>query len=215
VIPNVPALILTGDLDQNVAPAESAQLTKVFPDSTLVSLKEAGHHEVFNLQSQCAGEIVRRFISTLSAGDTHCANRIVVHLFARGRFPYRVARGRKGNVSRRSAARITAGTVTDAFLRSFLGGGRGVGLRGGTFQAKFDDTNETLQLHGARFVRDLAVTGTVHFRRYSRVDATLRMRGATHGTVHVSGLLFDPAATRLRIRGVVDGKFVNVTVPAT
>jgi pimeloyl-ACP methyl ester carboxylesterase len=215
VVANVPALVLTGELDQNVPPVESAAVAQMFPNSTVVNLKEAGHHEVFNLQSECAGAIVRNFVQTLQAGDTSCAKRIPVRVFARGRFPARVARDRKGHPSRSSAARITADTVTDATLRTFLGGGSGAGLRGGTFKAKFSDSGETIALRRVRFARDLAVTGTVHYRGYMRFESTLRIRGATRGTLHVTGRWLGPDVTRLRIRGVVAGRFVHTTVPAT
>jgi hypothetical protein len=187
----------------------------MFPTSTVVNLRESGHHTVFSLQSDCSGAIVRHFVQTLQAGDTSCARRIGFRVFARGRFPTRVARDRKGHASRSSAARITAATVTDAFLRSFLGGGSGVGLRGGTFKATFSDNGETMQLRRARFARDLAVSGTVHYRGYTRLESTLRVSGATHGTLHVTGAWLGAGVTRLRIRGVVDGRFVDVTVPAT
>jgi pimeloyl-ACP methyl ester carboxylesterase len=218
VVPGVPALILTGDLDVSVPPAESARLTEMFPNSRLVTVKNAGHHTVFTLQSACSGAIVRRFLRTLQAGDTSCANRIPGRFTAVGRFPARVWRDKKGHPSARSAARITVGTVRDAFERGFLQDGpelQGRGLHGGTFHGRYTNEGETLSLKGARFARDLAVTGVAHYANGRGLDATLRVRGATSGTVRVRGLIFDLRATRLKVTGVIGGRIVKMTVPAT
>jgi pimeloyl-ACP methyl ester carboxylesterase len=218
VIPGVPALILTGDLDVNVPPAESAQLTKLFPNSTLVNLKNAGHHTVFTFQFACSGAIVRHFLQSLQAGDTSCANRIPGRFTAVGRFPARVWRDKKGRPSARSAARITVGTMKDAFERGFLQDGpelQGPGLHGGTFHGRYTDQGETLSLKGARFARDLAVTGTIQYLNGRGLEAKLRVRGATSGSVRIRGLLFDNAATRLKVTGVIGGRIVKLTVPAT
>ena len=217
-VAGVPALVLTGELDAGLPPAESTQVTRMFPNSTVVNLKGSGHHTVFHFQAACSGAIVRRFLTTLQTGSTACAKRITFHITAVGRFPARVWRSKKGHPSARSAARITVGTVRDAFVRGFLQDGpalRGPGLRGGSFHGQFTNSGETLHLDGARFARDLAVSGTIHYVNGRRLDTTLRLRGATRGTVRIRGFLFDERATSLRVTGVVGGRIVKLSVPAT
>lgn len=218
VVPGVPALVLTGDLDAGLPPAESRQVTKVFPNSKTVNLKESGHHTVFGFQFACSGAIVRHFLRTLQPGNTSCANRIPFRLSAVGRFPARVWRYKKGRPSARSAARITVATMRDAFERGFLQDGpalRGRGLHGGTFHGRYTNDGETLHLNRARFARDLAVSGTIHYVNGRPLHATLRVKGAVRGTVLIRGFLFDTHATRLTVTGVVGGRIVKLTVPAT
>jgi hypothetical protein len=129
-----------------------------------------------------------------------------------------VWRDKKGRPSARSAARITVATMRDAFERGFLQDGPGLhgpGLHGGTFHGRYSDQGETLSLKGARYARDLAVTGTIQYVNGRGLDATLRVRGATSGTVRIRGLLFDDRATRLKVTGVIGGRIVRLTVPAT
>jgi hypothetical protein len=190
----------------------------MFPNSTVVSLKGSGHHTVFSFRSACSGEIVRHFLQTLTAGSTTCANHIGYRVTGVGRFPSRVWRFNNGHASPVSAANITVGTVKDAFERGFLQNGptlRGRGLHGGTFHGRFGNNGEVLHLLRARWVRDLAVTGTVNYRGYRQIDGTLTLRGAITGRLRVRGFLFDTSATRLKVTGVVGGRQVKITVPAT
>jgi pimeloyl-ACP methyl ester carboxylesterase len=216
VVPGVPALVLIGDLDLNVPPRESATLTRMFPRSTVVNLTESGHHTVFSFQSACAGAMVRHFIRTLGAGQTGCASRIPYHVSAVGRFPGRVPRDEHRKVRTRSAARIAAATVEDAFERMFLSSNqRGVGLHAGTFDGRFTNSGAILNLHRVRLARDLSVTGTAHHRQYSVLDATLAIRGATRGSLRVRGILFNRGATRLTITGRLGRHKIRTSVPAT
>jgi pimeloyl-ACP methyl ester carboxylesterase len=218
VVAGVPALILTGDLDLNVPASESAQLTQMFPRSTLVNLAESGHHTAFNAQSECSIALILRFVRTLGAGDTRCARRIGYVFPAVGRFPVNATRDRHGRVLRRSAARITGGAVVDSFRRSFLSDGpkpSGAGLRGGTFQGRFTDSGETLHLRGVRYARDLAISGAVRYVQYQRLRGRLAVKGAVRGTLHVRGTWNSPGATRLTVAGRLGGRRVKVTIPAT
>ena len=210
VVPDVPALVITGDLDLSVPPAESLHATEMFPRSTVVDLAESGHHVVFNAQADCAGEIVRSFVSTLDAGDTGCSRKPAYKFPGVGRFPLRVT-------SRKAAARTAADTLLDGLRRTFMASDQekpsGAGLRGGKFRGRFFDDRETLHLERARFARNLAVTGNANWKGYVKLSAKLKLRGVVRGTVRVRGTWNNPAATKLTITGRIDGRRVKATIP--
>jgi hypothetical protein len=208
VVPDVPAFIISGDLDLNVPPAESHALTAMFPKSHVVDLTSSGHHVLFNSRGDCAVELIVNFIKALDPGDTSCAPDSPIVWAGVAEFPRR-AHGAK------QVARVAAATVTDAIRRSFRQDvPNGVGLRGGTYKGKFGDSGETLRLKRARFARNLAVTGKVEYKGYMTVDARVRLAGAFKGRVHVRGLWAAPGATTLKITGKVNGRKVSLSVPA-
>ena len=79
----------------------------------------------------CVSGIVRRFLTTLSAGDTSCASRIEeIHTVPRSRCGWRGWQSRTSRQGRVGGGRGGA----DAFARWWLMYGyTGHGLRGGTF----------------------------------------------------------------------------------
>ena len=175
----VPALLMGGELDYLDVAAERT-LLRVFPAGTpFVTIANGGH--VTSLWSPCAAGIAVHFLQTLQPGDTTCASD------TRGPtgMPFGAALGtlqiqgvsgfprRAGRHPRRVAALAWA-TVRDAAYRSFrLAGPKGRGLRGGTFRLRKD----RIVLRGARFARDVRVTGSVAFKRAtSRVTGTVRVR---------------------------------------
>jgi pimeloyl-ACP methyl ester carboxylesterase len=203
----VPALILTGDIDLSVPPVESAEARKQFPESTVVELAAAGHHTAFSARFDCATKVIDHFVADLAAGDTACAKKPRFVYSGVAAFPRRAGR------SRAAVARVTTATILDALERTFLGADpSGVGLRGGSFTSKFADKGLTVKLRGARFAKDLPVSGKVFYRRYTELDAKVRVAG---GKLRVSGVWASPGATRLEIRGTVRGRHIALSVPAT
>jgi hypothetical protein len=112
--------------------------------------------------------------------------------------------------------------LLDRWVQTYEPGG--VGLRGGRWTADGDEV-VTFRLTGYRLVRDLAVSGTVRWSRYSnrvtfdvRVTRTTRtgrpVRGAT-----VDGHLVGSWNTRARgerasLRGVLGGQPVRASLLA-
>jgi hypothetical protein len=184
----------------------------MFPGSTVVSLKESGHHTIFNSRSACSQAVIAQFIDTLAAGDTSCAGKFDYTFPAVGSFSARV----HGN--RRAAARAAASSLTDALLRSFLSNdgqkADGAGLRGGKYHGVFGRKGETMHLDHVKFVRDLTVTGDASYVGFRKLRSTLHLKGSVSGTVHVSGFWNDTAAKRLSITGRLGGRKVAFTVPA-
>ena len=94
--PHVPTLVLTGDLDVNVPLEATSKVAALFPNSTSVTIPEAGHEASF--WSQCAQELASRFIRTLQVGDASCASEPEVVFPALGRFPLVVSQARAADV---------------------------------------------------------------------------------------------------------------------
>jgi pimeloyl-ACP methyl ester carboxylesterase len=227
VVPGLPALVLTGDLDLSVPPSESEQLTRMFPRASVVSLTESGHHTAFSFQSLCAQALIVHFVDTLHAGDTSCARHAGLVVPAVASFPRRAASHGDserpttsaddpgGGALRQRVATIAAATVTDALRRSFIQTQpNGVGLRGGTFQFEEASSGPIIHLVGARFAEDVAVTGDATVAEFLTLDANLTVAGAAQGTLRVHGIWLDPAATRLTITGLLDGHQISTSVPA-
>jgi hypothetical protein len=202
-----------GGLDYLDVAAERT-LLPLFPAGTpFVTVANGGH--VTSLWSSCAARIAAHFLETLHPGNTTCA------ADTRGQtgMPYGSARGklqiqgvwgfprRAGRHPRRVAA-LAWDTVEDAVYQSFrLTGKKGRGLRGGTFTLRKDK----IVLHGARFARDVRVTGRVRFARAtSRVTGRIAVRGALRGALRVRATLWDAKHPKAALKGTVGGTRVSV-----
>ena len=100
--PNVPTLILNGDLD-NITPLADARVVAArFPRSTLVVMQNSGHVTALQDQNDCAAPIYEHFVRTLERGrhvvrGAHArgAGRAVVPAHARGCRPGAAVAGRR------------------------------------------------------------------------------------------------------------------------
>jgi hypothetical protein len=128
---------------------------------------------------------VRRFIRTLSAGDTSCADRIAevrtVDRFPRrstGAAPADPRPGDQSSVADRRVAAVAAATVADAIERWRLNyDGSSRGLRGGRWTWSGDRLTR-FRFTGARFTRDVPVYGGATWRLGTgAVTADLRIPG--------------------------------------
>jgi hypothetical protein len=153
---------------------------------------------------------VRRFIRTLSAGDTSCAAQIaevrVVDRFPRRARDATPADG-TGSLRARRIAAVAAATVADTIQRwalNYSGGGRG--LRGG----RWNYTGTRLvrfRLHATRLARDVPVTGTATWRLSTgAVRARLRVPG---GRLRARWNLRRPLAV-----ATLHGRGLRATMPA-
>jgi hypothetical protein len=232
----VPALVLAGDLDFGFprSPANSKPLTRLWPHSDYVQLANSGHLAADGARSDCAVPIIMHFIAELGPGDTSCARNAGAASFPGvGRFARTAKRARPARIAPdsqdrswrldRRVARVATGAITDALRRAILQPepSNGVGLRGGTFDApSFDDAGATVKLHGARFARDVAVTGTDKYLFQTQsIDARVTVDGprGEDGALQVKGVWFGlgTPTTVLRVRGSLAGRRVALLVPAT
>ena len=224
--PSMPVLVLDGDLDVITPMGDSVRAASLFPGATLVPVANFGHVTALADFDGCTSGIVRRFLRTLSPGDTSCASRIQeIHVVPE--FPRRAAGApaaepagdddRSTAIARR-VAWAAAWAVGDAFARwNLMYGARGHGLRGGSFVAAgayYSRGPVTLRFRRARFVSDVAVSGkAVWDRRAGTVRARLRIAGARSGSLRIRWRTRDTRSVA-SLRGQLGGRRVQLLTPA-
>jgi pimeloyl-ACP methyl ester carboxylesterase len=231
--PHTPVLIFDGQFDQATPLADALKVAHSWPNSTFVEVANSNHVTAEGDFQNCTSVILRRFIETLSAGNTSCARAMppvtVVSAFpehlAEAPVPHSVGSGAQAKVGRQ-AGWVSAQTVGDVLARWFnLGYGSsnagGRCLYGGTFKAHgpyFFTGPRSFTLHKCLFVEDLSVSGPVVWNDATQaVDATLRVQGpgGTTGSFSVrwkTGIYNWTASTT--VTGEYDGQNVDVQLPA-
>jgi len=231
---DVPALVLTGDIDLSTVSATARNVANAWPNSQLIKVLNAGHHTATPLGNRpdCADAIIAAFIAELTPTDTGCASRVGSVLPAVGRFAEKAAQARqarraggdRSTATDRRVATAAVAAVTDAFRRNFLFGdaGPGVGLRGGSFDSRINDEQDGIvsELDRVRFARDVAVSGRARYGFESEViRARVKVHGprGSRGRLRVSGVWFAffHDATSFKVRGRLAGHRVVLRVPAT
>ena len=224
--PDVPVLVLYGDLDVITPLGDSEAAAALFPNSTLVVVRNVNHVTALADYPGCAVGIMRRFLTALAPGDTSCAERRPeVHVVPE--FPARAAGapeaqsaggGDRSRARERRAAWSAAWAVGDAVARWWLMYGfDGHGLRGGTFTTTGEYLAYTpvrFRLRDSRFVSDVPVSGHVTWnRRRGRVTARLRLGGAVSGRLRLAWSLNETRAVA-SLRGRLGGRRVLLNMPA-
>jgi pimeloyl-ACP methyl ester carboxylesterase len=212
--PSVPTLVMAGDVDSVTSPEGARQTAAAFPNSTYVEVANMTHVTALADFSRCASDIVVRFVRTRDAGDTRCASEYsefrVVDKFTRR------AEGQGELPARRLTTLVGARTVGDVMARWYeMYGFEGMGLRGGEFTTT-GSRRVKWELNGVRWVVDVAVSGTASWDRTTgamRADIRLRGSGATPGHLTLRWNDWDRLA-KARVTGVLDGRQINVTIPA-
>jgi len=185
--PDIPALIISGELDNMTTIADGAAVAKQFPQGHQLIVANSFHVDALPpARSSCAAEIVRRFVRTFDPGDTSCAQSVpeirLVARFARQIHELEPARARAGNVAGAEQLRAvvaTVQTVGDVIARLASNTtGEGVGLRGGAFKFNRTESGYRLMLREVRWTEDLAVSGRVSWQpRGGGADASLTLAG--------------------------------------
>jgi pimeloyl-ACP methyl ester carboxylesterase len=184
--PDVPALIVSGELDSITTMADGAAVAASFRHGVQVRIANGFHVNALpRARSDCGAEIVRRFIATLAAGDISCASqappvRLVPRFSveARGLTP---AAGLPGNSASPRQLRVVSAAVQaagDLLARVDANStNHGRGLRGGTFRLNRSGAAVRIELHQVRWTRDVAVSGSIlrSSRRHGMVRARLRV----------------------------------------
>jgi pimeloyl-ACP methyl ester carboxylesterase len=217
--PDVPVLVLVGDLDSITLAEGSRIVADNFPNSTFVEVANMVHVAALADYSRCASDIVVRFVARGGdAGDMSCA-RQYNEVRTVDEFPVRLADVTpltRGTGSGRRAQVVTAAaqTVGDMFARWWsMFGEEGVGLRGGAFTTTGLDRVKFV-LHDLAWVRDLHVSGRGRWDRTTGdAGATLRLSGAATGRLTLTWNDWDRHA-RARVDGRVGGTEVHASVPA-
>ena len=186
--PDIPALIISGELDNMTTTADGALVTAAFKHGTQIHIANSFHVNALpRARSDCAARIARRFISSLTVGDTSCASEVpalrLVPRFARHASQLEAAVPVAGNRADAEQLRwVSAAVMTAGDVLARLGGnstGRGVGLRGGTFRVVNDASTAHVSLSGVRWTEDATISGNI--------DKSLARRGTVHATLQVAG----------------------------
>jgi pimeloyl-ACP methyl ester carboxylesterase len=198
IYPPTATLVLTGDLDRRVPYDEVSKVAALFPNSTLVSVTEAGHETVN--WGQCPIYLASGFVETLSVPDATCAKSPETVWPSVGRFPLYARDARPAQpdssvtnqigLQEEKVVSVAVATAVDAIQRSIINNnnGNGFGLRGGTFHTDYSST-WTITLTDSAFAKDVIVNGTIQWHADNSLDAELTVTGpgTAGGTLSVSG----------------------------
>lgn len=212
--PNTPTLVINGDLDSLTSPEGGRDTAEVFPNSTYVEVANTTHVTALGDFNRCASRIVRRFMRTLTAGDTSCASEYnelrLVERFDRS------TRDLDWGTLKLRTARVAAATVADVIARWLsMGGFTGVGLQGGTFETR-GGRHVTWDLDDVRWVGDVRVSGTISWDRTTgaiQASVSVRGKGAEPGNLALSWNDWDRNA-QATAGGTLGGTPVGFTFPA-
>ena len=221
--PDVPTLVLNGDLDTITAASGARLVAHRFPHSFYAELRNSIHVTAIYDRDGCASRLYVRFVRTLDPGDTSCAENVaevrVLPAFPRSLADAVPARSVAGDASRvldRRLASATAATVGDVIARWQVNyDGTGVGLRGGRWSYE-GDTLTVFTLHDVELVPGVAVSGKVRWSVYGGgVSASLQVAGGqgSRGTLQLSWSLRAPLA-QASVRGAVGGRALRATMLA-
>jgi pimeloyl-ACP methyl ester carboxylesterase len=211
--PNVPTLVLSGDLDSLTSPEGAHIVAAHFPNSTFVDTHNGIHVMGLGDNQHCASSIIVRFVRTLDAGDTSCAA-LYPPVRMIENFPETVD-AVSGNDLNTRIENVALNTVTDMFTRwADMLKSDGVGLRGGKFHTTGDPIAK-FTLNGLRWVTDAATSGNATWNRVTgdvTAHTTVVTDAGSHAALDLSWneWVTDPNAT---VRGTIDGHPVKATLP--
>ena len=222
--PDVPVLVLSGELDNMTNLADGAAAARHFPHARHVVIANSFHVNALpHARSECAAVLVRRFMQTLATGDEGCAAAVpavrLVARFARAARELAPARAAAGNRGADEALRVVSAallTAEDVIVRAVeSGAGPGTGLRGGTFAAAAAGGGYRLTLADVRWTEDVVVSGRIDApRRSGVVRAHLEVRApAGSGPLELEwseGV----SGARAAARGTLNGVPVVAEAPA-
>lgn len=221
--PDVPTLVLNGDLDTITTSAQAAEAAERFSGSTFVEVRNSVHVTALYDKDDCASRIYVRFLKTLEPGDTSCASGIpelhLVPSFATRLQDVAPADSAAGDASIRSdrqLAAAAAATAADVLARWWVNyDGTSVGLRGGTWSYEGDDP-VVFDLDAVEFVPGVKVTGTA---RWNVADRTFTARVDVTGPRGASGELriawpLSVQHAPATLTGEVGGRRLAATMPA-
>ncbi len=219
--PDVPVLVLSGDLDTLTPPSEGDAAAKLFPNATFVQVANTGHVTALDDSWGCASTIVDDFITNAAVGDTSCAETIpeirTVDKFSIHSTDATAATAAPGDASTaldRQIATVAVAEVGDAIAQwGVMTGDNGSGLRGGKFTV--DDSTSTFTFQGAKFADDVSIDGTATLDQTSgKVDAQIKVT-SPEGTSDVAASWDASIAdAQAMARGTVEGRPLSVTLPA-
>ncbi len=221
--PDVPTLVLNGDLDTITASSGAREVARRFSGSTFVEVRNSLHVTALYDKDDCASRLYVRFVATRRPGDTTCARRVpephLVRRFAerlRMVTPARPVAGDASTLSDRRLAAATASTVADVVARWWVNyDGTSVGLHGGRWSYEGDDPVD-FTLQKVEFVSGVQVSGTARWDfRHGDVtaDVTSRLSDGTDGQLRIRWSTREQHAIA-QLRGSIEGRRMAAKMPA-
>jgi pimeloyl-ACP methyl ester carboxylesterase len=195
--PDVPVLVVSGELDNMTSVADGADAAARFPRARHIVIANGFHVNALpHSRSECGAILVRRFMDELAVGDTSCAAQApavrLVPRFARTAHELTPALGSAENRVGEEQLRVVSAallTCEDVIARAVdNGAGRGIGLRGGSFTVEKAQPGYRLTLKEARWTDDVGVSGGIDWPgRSGQVHANLTVQSpAGTGTLAVA-----------------------------
>ncbi len=184
-----PVLVLNGDMDTLTPALQGREVLKEYHHAQQVLVNNTFHVSAIGDEDNCAQQLVRNFITTLTPGDTSCAANIaevrLVPKFARSYAELDPAATLPGNQGSPTDLRVAAaaayalGDVLDLWWINSTG--NGVGLRGGTWSAVSNPSGSAtlFQMSQVRWTEDVAASGQFVWNYYKP--------GLVSGTITVIG----------------------------
>jgi pimeloyl-ACP methyl ester carboxylesterase len=224
--PDVPALIISGELDNMTTMIDGAAVAAAFKHGRQIKIANGFHVNALpHSRSECGAQLVRRFIEKLDAGDAQCAARVppvrLVPKFVTRSAELAPVEGLSGNrADAQTLRQVQAAVMTVGDVLARLptnSSGHGLGLRGGGFEIATNKAGVRVTLKEVRWTDDVAVSGNVDRSagRNADVQATLTIIGpsAIPGQLRIqwTGNGTDPMA---HIDGAIGAATVIARVPA-
>jgi hypothetical protein len=220
-MPNVPTMVLTGDLDTVTPVGEGDQVAAEFKQVTRVIVKNGVHVTAIGDTTGCLSGMVNDFVASGGTTDTTCAATASPAWRLVPSYALTVAdvslRGVSGNTTNKNmrTARAAVLTAGDALSRYWnLGLTSAPGLRGGSMKVNNAETKITLT--NDEFTSDLSVSGTIVMDANADTNtATLTLSGVATGSITFTWTNYDfvnPQKTA-HVTGTINGASVAIDVP--
>jgi pimeloyl-ACP methyl ester carboxylesterase len=188
-LPNVPALVLAGQLDLRTPAENASAVAALLPKAALVELRGAGHDLLDSDTTGCVATALARFAARQKVGSP-CAKRDnairPVQVAPRGVADAAPLPGTAGTRGRAFAVALASveDAISVAYMKLNAGAqARSGGLRGGSFDARSGPVGQ-LVLASYRYAGDLAATGRLRLFS-SGPRGTITISGAASGTVTI------------------------------
>jgi pimeloyl-ACP methyl ester carboxylesterase len=221
--PQVPVLVVSGELDDQTSIADGEAAAAHYPHARHIVMVNNFHVNALpRARSECGATLVRRFMSELDVGDDRCAADMppvpLVPRFARHLHELPPARALAGNEGDEAALRAVSAailTCEDVITRAAeYGSGRLVGLRGGTFTVVNQGDGYRLLLHQVRWTEDLIASGRIDVTDRGRARAILAVQVPQgRGRLELARSE-DVSGAPVSARGTLDGKLIAAEAPA-
>ena len=206
--PDIPVLVLSGELDNMTTVKDGAEVAGNFKHATQVILRNSFHVNALpRARAECGAMIVRRFIRDRVVADS-CRDLVapvrLVSRFATRADDLDPALPLEGSAATSHELRLAAAAVAtlgDVIVRvNDNTSGHGNGLRGGSFLVSGSAQTRTVTLRRVKWTDDTALDARLILHRsQGRIEA------------HVTGLA-DTAPTDLRIRWTDRGDAPEATI---